>query len=141
MLLQLQLPFFLVLNLVRDGAGRMWVEADGGSGGETEMNSRQSHGASARQPPAWWKDDGLDDAAMRLRPIRRAVAAYARIPRRGHSIAQDGYIWWEPSSPPRYAAGHACLSSAANLLSAPTGGTPVGTAFESQEAEDRHRSR
>ena len=63
-LIQLQLPFVLAPDLVRDGAGRRWVEADGGGGGEPEMNSRQAHGASARRPP-WRKDVGLDDAATR----------------------------------------------------------------------------
>lgn len=49
-LLQLLLPLFLVLDLVRNGTGGRPVKAGGRGGGEgTEMTSREAHAASARE--------------------------------------------------------------------------------------------
>jgi len=75
-LLQLQLPFFLVLDLVRDGAGGRPAKADGGGGEGTEMTSREAHGESARERQ-WRKGVGLDDAATRRRWVSGVVVADA----------------------------------------------------------------
>lgn len=75
-LLQLLLPFFIVFDLVRDGAGGRPAKADGGGGEGTEMTSREAHGASARERQ-WRKGVGLDDAATRRRWVSGVVVADA----------------------------------------------------------------